>query len=90
MDDITIEIPKSGDDYLSQKQSKSISICAEIGKVLNDWKKAIIIPIYKGNGDNGNCNNYRAISLLSIVGKIFSKILISKIMKITEENIWEV
>ena len=34
-------------------------------KVPNDWVRAIVVPLYKGNGDRNNCKNYRGISLLS-------------------------
>lgn len=50
-----------------------MSICAEKGKVRNDWKKAIIVPIYEEKGDKGNYNNYRALSVLRTIGKMLSK-----------------
>ncbi len=40
-----------------------------------DWRKAIIVPIYKGKGKREECNSYRGISLLSVPGKIYGRIL---------------
>ena len=42
------------------------------------WKDASIITIYK-KGDRTDCGNYRGISLLSIAGKIFARILLNRL-----------
>jgi hypothetical protein len=47
-------------------------------EVPQDWKDASIIPIFK-KGDRKDCGNYRGISLLSIVGKILSRILLNRL-----------
>jgi hypothetical protein len=39
------------------------------------WKTTVICPMYKGNGCKDGSGNYRRISLLSVLGKIFSEIL---------------
>ena len=39
-----------------------------------EWCKSIIIPIFK-KGDENNPDNYRGISLLSIVSKVFTAVL---------------
>ena len=44
------------------------------GEIPVDWKSAIVVPIFK-NGLKGDKNNYRSVSLTSIVGsywKVFS------------------
>ena len=53
-----------------------------------DWSKMIISPIHK-KGDKSNPENYRAIALLSIPGKVFNKILVERIKDQTEEAIKE-
>ena len=51
--------------------------------------RAIIVPIYKGKGDRSECKNYRGISLLSIPGKVYGRILIEKVSSLTEGLIEE-
>ena len=61
----------------------------ESSVVPEDWKKGIIIPIYKGKGDRWECNSHRGISLLSIVGKVYGRIVIDRVRGITEQLISE-
>ena len=53
--------------------------CTLEEKVPNDWMRAIIVTVYKGKGDRSECNNYRGISLLSIPGKVYGRVLINKV-----------
>lgn len=53
-----------------------------------DWEVAVIIPIFK-KGDNRECNNHRGISLLSVAGKIFSRILELKLRHEVEHQLEE-
>ena len=47
-----------------------------------DWRKALVIPVHK-KGSKLICKNYRGISLLSIPGKVYAKILDQKMRDIT-------
>ena len=46
----------------------------EEGSVPQDWVDAEIIPIPK-KGDLTNCDNWRGIALLDVVGKLFGRLL---------------
>ena len=45
------------------------------GEIPSDWSTGIIITLYKGKGSKLDPNNYRGITLLSCVGKLFICIL---------------
>ena len=47
------------------------------------------MPLYKGKGSRDECGNYRGISLLSIPGKVYGRIVIERVMEITEGRISE-
>lgn len=55
-----------------------------------DWRKAVLVPLYKGKGSQQEPKNYRGISLLSIVGKLYAKALIERVMNETDKKIWDV
>ena len=57
-------------------------------KMPENWNEAIIIPIYK-KGDKTECNNYRGISLLNSVYKIFYKVLLNRLIPYAEECLGE-
>ena len=39
-----------------------------------DWSKGLIFPLHK-DGDDRDPSNYRGITLLSVVGKLYSSII---------------
>ena len=55
----------------------------ENGVVPEDWRSVVIVPLYKVKGERNECKNYRGISLLSVVGKINSGILVDRVHRVT-------
>ena len=55
----------------------------ESGVVPEDWRSAVIVPLYKGKGERNKCKNYRGISFLSVVGTIYAGILIDRVCRVT-------
>jgi len=49
-----------------------------------DWKKGIIIPLPK-KGDLTDCNNWRGIALLSVPGKVFSRVLLNRMKSAVDQ-----
>ena len=51
----------------------------------NDWKNARVSPIYK-SGEKDECGNYRPISILSVVSKLFEKLVYKQVYSYLENN----
>ena len=75
---IPAEVWKHGGDNLFSRLHQLITNAWEVGSVSLAWKDASIVTIYK-NGDRTDCGNYRGISLLSIAGNIFARILLNRV-----------
>jgi len=58
--------------------------CWEEGSVPHDMRDANIITMYKNKGDRSDCDNYRGISLLSIVGKTFARVMLNRLQTLAE------
>ena len=55
-----------------------------------DWVIACMVPLYKGKGYVYECSNFKGISLLSVVGKMYGRILTDRIKDKAENVIAEV
>ena len=58
------------------------------GKVVDDWKDAVVVPIPK-KGNFQLCDNWRGISLLDIMGKVFARIIQERRQAIAEHTLPE-
>ena len=73
-------------EFLLKYGSTEETICSadcinnawEVGSVPQAWKDTSIVTIYKKT-DRTDCRNYRGISLLSIAGKVFARILLNRL-----------
>ena len=50
-----------------------------------EWGRGMIVPLFKG-GDKTDCGNYRGIALLSIVGKVFTRVINGRLMPFMERE----
>ena len=54
--------------------------------MIYDWKSAIISPLYKGKGNIDECDNYRGISILQPIIKVFERVLAAQVVSYFEKN----
>ena len=80
-DSIQNEMLKSGIDIIVPFLKHVFQYIFDNGIFPSDWSKSIIVPIHK-KGDVDDCNNYRPISLTSLVSKIYSHILNQRLTKL--------
>ena len=45
----------------------------------DDWRKSILVPVYKGKGDPLVCVSYRAIKLLEQPMKVLERVLVKRV-----------
>ena len=64
----------SGRDILSPYLVSLFNFIFDIGIFPDGWGEGLIVPLYK-KGSMLNPTNYRGITLLSVLGKLFTRIL---------------
>ena len=64
---------------VSEPLCEIINLSFSTGIYPDNLKIAKILPVYKNKGSNLECNNYRPISLLSNINKIFEKLMHSRL-----------
>uniref|UniRef100_A0A669C209 Reverse transcriptase domain-containing protein n=1 Tax=Oreochromis niloticus TaxID=8128 RepID=A0A669C209_ORENI len=58
------------------------------GAVPLDWQTGVVVPIFK-KGDRRVCSNYRGITLLSLPGKVYARVLERRVRPLVEPRIQE-
>ena len=53
-------------------------------RVPAEWRDALLVPVPK-KGDLSLCDNWRGISLLDVMGKIFARVLNDRLQLVVEE-----
>ena len=49
------------------------------------WKVSLVVPVFKNVGERSTAKNYRPVSLLSVVNKVFEKLVNNRIIKHLEK-----
>ena len=78
IDMINNEIIKSLDDNHICFLTKFFNTCFDCG--VYPWNKIVITPLHK-KGNKSDPDNYRAIAVSSVMGKLFSTILLERLIK---------
>ena len=89
IDGIVVEMLKNGGISIINWLLRIFNKCMESGVVPDDWKVGCIVPVYKGKGDRRDWTNYKVISILSIPGKIYGRVLINRMIECTKEQVAE-
>ena len=83
-DGIPGEVFQAGKAVLLEPLHRLLCQCWQEGQVPQDMRDANIITLYKNKGDRSDCNNYRGISLLSITGKMFARVILRRLQILAE------
>ncbi|KAK3517356.1 hypothetical protein QTP70_004695 [Hemibagrus guttatus] len=74
VDEIRPEYLKSLDVVGLSWLTRLCNIAWQSGTVPLDWATGVVVPLFK-KGDRRVCSNYRGITLLSLPGKLYSRVL---------------
>ncbi|CAH1277284.1 CYP3A43, partial [Branchiostoma lanceolatum] len=83
-DNIPAEVIKCGKPVLLKPLHELLCLCWKEGQVPRSMRNSKIITLYKNKGDRTDCNSYRGISLLSIVGKVFAKVALRRLQVLAD------
>lgn len=81
-------IKKVGELILLLMIWKLIKKIRQQEQIPEEWKVAVICPIYK-KWDPEDCHNYRGISLLNAAYKILSNVILNRLKPYTKEIVGE-
>jgi sorting nexin-29 len=82
-DDINPEFVKNLPEVLQEIITDYFNKILETGVVPDEFGKAIICPVFK-KGSKKDCGNYRGISLLNTMGKLFASLINERISAFME------
>lgn len=77
--DISIKVIKSNLNFFVPFLTKIFNYCIDYGVFPEDWKYALVTPLYKNKGSKQDCKNYRPISVISPIVKVFEFLLSNQI-----------
>ena len=80
------EYIKSTEGIFLPTYEKLFNSVFDSGNIPNAWLEGVIIPIYKHKGDSNVAANYRPITILSCLGKLFTAVLNQRLTKYLDEN----
>lgn len=71
---------------ISEILANIFNLSIQTGKFISSLKTTKVVPVYKNKGSPNDVNNYRPISLLSNIDKIFEKLIHARVVKFLDQN----
>ena len=85
IDKIPAKVLKLSADIIAPSLTTIFNQSLHTGIFVNDWKLARVQPIYKSE-DRSKCENYRPISILPVVSKIFEKEIFQQLYRVYKKK----
>ena len=79
-DCIPVVLLKNCEPELSYILIELFNMCLKESCFPNCWKVSSVVPIFKNVGERSTAKNYRPVSLLSVVSKVFEKLVNNRIV----------
>ena len=84
-DGVIGEILKTGGEKIRKAVLVLCCVAWKNERVPNDWMQGVVVPLYK-DGDERDPMNCRGITLLSIAGKVYNRVLGNRLMSFAERG----
>ena len=82
---IPVVVLKNCEPELSYILAKLFNNCLKESCFPDCWKVSSVVPVFKNVGERSTTKNYRPVSLLSVVSKVFEKLVNNKIVDLLEK-----
>ena len=69
-----------GSKKLSYILAELFNECLKESCFPNCWKVSLVVPIFKNVGERSTAKNYHPVSLLSVISKVFEKLVNNRIV----------
>ena len=79
-DCIPVVVLKNCEPELSYIRAKLFNKCLKESYFPDCWKVSSVVPVFKNVGERSTAKNYRPVSLLSVVSKVFEKSVNNRIV----------
>ena len=83
IDGVVVEMLKSSNHIVVPFLKHLYNTVLSSGNFPKQWCQAVLVPIHK-KGNKSDPNNYRGIALISVLGKIFAKIVNNRLVEWAE------
>ncbi|KAK3523668.1 hypothetical protein QTP70_007843 [Hemibagrus guttatus] len=83
-DDIPVEVWKCLGEAAVEFLASLFNRVLESEKMPEEWRRSVLVPIFKNKGDVQSCSNYRGIKLMSHTMKVWERVVVARLRKVVE------
>ncbi|KAK3561687.1 hypothetical protein QTP86_012557 [Hemibagrus guttatus] len=83
-DDIPVEVWKCLGEAVVEFLTSLFNRVLESEKMPEEWRRSVLVPIFKNKGDVQSCSNYRGIKLMSHTMKLWERVVEARLRKVVE------
>ena len=84
-DGIPVAVLKNCEPKLSYILAELFNMCLKEFCFPDCWKVSSVVPVFRNVGEGSTAKNYRPVSLLSVVSKVFEKLVNNRIVDYLEK-----
>ncbi|KAK3558018.1 hypothetical protein QTP86_005823 [Hemibagrus guttatus] len=83
-DDIPVEVWKCLGEAAVEFLANLFNRVLESERMPEEWRRSVLMPIFKNKGDVQSCSNYRGIKLMSHTMKVWERVVEARLRKVVE------